>query len=294
MNASLQIQHARPVVRWRRHPVVKVLRNPVTMLGLLLVVVWLFCGVFAPLVAPYNPDQPNVSAALQAPGIHHLFGTDNYGRDVFSRVVYGARISIPTSLVAVAISFGIGVPLGAVAGYYGGTVSAVIMRGMDMLLAFPSLVLAMAIAAAMGPGLRSAMIAVGIVGVPEYARLMYGQTMSLRSREFVEASATFGSTNRAIVMKHILPNALAPLIVNATIGLGFAILTAASLSFLGLGVQPPTAEWGDMISEGSQYIVTGDWWMVTFPGLAIATSTLGFNLLGDGLRDILDPRQSSE
>lgn len=294
MNASSQIQHARPVVRLRRHPVVKVLRNPVTLLGLLLVVVWLFCGVFAPLVAPYNPDQPNVSAALQAPGIHHLFGTDNYGRDVFSRVVYGARISIPTGLVAVAISFGIGVPLGAVAGYYCGTVSAVIMRGMDMLLAFPSLVLAMAIAAAMGPGLRSAMIAVGIVGVPEYARLMYGQTMSLRSREFVEASATFGSTDRAIVMKHILPNALAPLIVNATIGLGFAILTAASLSFLGLGVQPPTAEWGDMISEGSQYIVTGDWWMVTFPGLAIATSTLGFNLLGDGLRDILDPRQSSE
>lgn len=187
----------------------------------------------------------------------------------------------------------IGVPLGAIAGFYGGRMGSIIMRCMDILLAFPSLVLAMAIAAAMGPGLMSALIAVGIVGIPEFARLIHGQTISLREKEFVEASRAIGVTNGTILFRHILPNALAPLLVNATLGMGFAILTSASLSFLGLGVKPPIAEWGAMISEGRAYIISGEWWIVTFPGLGIATAILGFNLLGDGLRDVLDPRLRS-
>jgi len=279
-----------PILRGRqRRWFSKILRNPLTGLGFCLVVIWVLLAVLAPLVAPYAPNQPDVNAASAAPSFHHLFGTDNYGRDEFSRVVYGPRVSIPTGLTAVLMSVIVGVPLGAIAGYYGGKSGNVIMRLMDMLLAFPSLILAMAIAAAIGPGLFSAIVAVGIVGIPEYARLMYAQTASMRNREFIEASRISGARGSRVMLRHVLPNTLAPLIVNATIGLGFAILTSASLSFLGLGVQPPTAEWGAMVSEGREYIVSGQWWVVTFPGLAIATSIIGFNLFGDGLRDVLDP-----
>ncbi|WP_245954377.1 ABC transporter permease [Paenibacillus flagellatus] len=269
------------------------LRNRLATIGLLFIVLWTLLALLAPAIAPYDPNVPNTLDKLQAPSASHLFGTDNFGRDIFSRVLYGAQISIWSGLIAVGISFCIGVPLGGIAAYYGGALGNVIMRLMDMLLAFPSLVLAMAIAASMGPGLSSAMIAVGIVGVPEFARLMHGQTISLREKEFVEAGRAIGLNDSVILFRHILPNALAPLMVRATLGMGFAILTAASLNFLGLGVQPPTAEWGAMISEGRGYIISGQWWIVSFPGLAIATSILGFNLLGDGLRDVLDPRLRS-
>ncbi|OPA74725.1 peptide ABC transporter permease [Paenibacillus selenitireducens] len=266
------------------------LRNKLATLGLVLIIAWTVVAVVAPLIAPYAPDATELDAKLQSPSAAHWFGTDQFGRDILSRVLHASQISIWTGLIAVAISFFIGVPLGGIAAYYGGWLGNLIMRIMDIFLAFPSLILAMAIAAAMGPGLISAMIAVGIVGIPEFARLMYSQTIYLKEREFVEASLSIGVRNRTILMRHIFPNALAPLLVRITLGMGFAILTAASLSFLGLGVKPPLAEWGAMISDGREYIITGEWWIVTFPGLAIATTILGFNLLGDGLRDVLDPR----
>lgn len=269
------------------------LRNRLAVIGLAFIVIWSVLALIAPAIAPYGPNETNTAVKLQAPSAAHWFGTDNFGRDILSRVLYGAQITIWSGLIAVGISFCVGVPLGGIAAYYGGMLGNIIMRIMDMLLAFPSLVLAMAIAASMGPGLTSAMIAVGIVGVPEFARLMHGQTISLREKEFVEAGRAIGLKDSVILFRHIFPNALAPLMVRVTLGMGFAILTAASLNFLGLGVKPPTAEWGAMISEGRGYIISGDWWIVTFPGLAIATSILGFNLLGDGLRDVLDPRLRS-
>ncbi|MEK4059513.1 MULTISPECIES: ABC transporter permease [Paenibacillus] len=269
------------------------LHNRLAAIGLIFILIWTVIAIIAPWIAPHDPYITDMANKLQAPSGSHWFGTDNFGRDILSRVLYGARISIWTGLIAVAISFLIGVPLGGIAAYYGGKTGTVIMRLMDVLLSFPSLVLSMAIAASIGAGLTSAMIAVGIVGIPEFARLMFGQTVSLREKEYVEASRAIGVKNSVILYRHILPNALAPLMVQATLGMGFAILTASSLSFLGLGVKPPIAEWGAMISEGREYIISGQWWLVTFPGLSIATSILGFNLLGDGLRDVLDPRLRS-
>ncbi|AIQ30935.1 MULTISPECIES: ABC transporter permease [Paenibacillus] len=269
------------------------LHNRLAALGLTFILIWTVVAIIAPWLAPHDPYVTDMANKLQAPSGSHWFGTDNFGRDILSRVLYGARISIWTGLIAVSISFVIGVPLGGIAAYYGGRTGTIIMRLMDVLLSFPSLVLSMAIAASIGAGLSSAMIAVGIVGIPEFARLMFGQTVSLREKEYIEASRAIGVKNTVILYRHILPNALAPLMVQATLGMGFAILTASSLSFLGLGVRPPIAEWGAMISEGREYIISGQWWLVTFPGLSIATSILGFNLLGDGFRDVLDPRLRS-
>jgi peptide/nickel transport system permease protein len=269
------------------------LHNRLAALGLTFILIWTVVAIIAPWLAPHDPYVTDMENKLQAPSGSHWFGTDNFGRDILSRVLYGARISIWTGLIAVSISFVIGVPLGGIAAYYGGRTGTIIMRLMDVLLSFPSLVLSMAIAASIGAGLSSAMIAVGIVGIPEFARLMFGQTVSLREKEYIEASRAIGVKNTVILYRHILPNALAPLMVQATLGMGFAILTASSLSFLGLGVRPPIAEWGAMISEGREYIISGQWWLVTFPGLSIATSILGFNLLGDGFRDVLDPRLRS-
>ncbi|PDQ35922.1 MAG: peptide ABC transporter permease [Candidatus Lumbricidophila eiseniae] len=265
-------------------------RNPSAMVGFGFIALWTLGGLISLAASPYSPTSTGVGGLLEAPSLEHLFGTDNFGRDILSRVLAGARVSLWTGLVAVSVSLLVGVPIGAVAGYVGGSLGNALMRIMDMLLAFPSLLLAMALAVALGPGLSSAMIAVGIVGIPEFARIMYGQTVSLREREFVEASTAIGLSNRAILFRHILPNAVAPIIVRCALGMGYAILTAAALSFIGLGAQPPTAEWGVMISDGRGYIITGEWWMTFFPGAAIATSILGFNLLGDGLRDALDPR----
>lgn len=281
----------------RRHKQVGFTRllvsNRLSMIGLLLIVFWIGLALLAPLISPYSPIEPDLANKLMPPSVTHWFGTDNFGRDIFTRIAYGAKYTIWSGVAAVAISFCVGTVLGAIAGYYGGALGSIIMRVMDMFLAFPALVLAMAIAASIGPGLTSAMIAVSVVGIPEYVRLMYGQTMLLREKEFVEAGRAIGLKNSVILFRHILPNALAPLIVRATLGIGFAILISSSLNFLGLGVKPPIAEWGAMIAEGRQYIVSGEWWIVSFPGLAIATSILGFNLIGDGLRDVLDPRLRS-
>lgn len=266
-------------------------RNRMALIGFILIVFWVVLAVFAPWIATHDPVVPNVTDKLLSPGQNgHLLGTDNFGRDIFSRIIYGARISIWAGLIAVGISFGIGVPLGALAGYKGGWVSNVIMRLMDALSAFPSLILAITIAVTIGQGTTSAMIAVGIVSIPDYARLTFAQTSAIKAMPYIEASHAVGQRVPTILAQHIFPNILPQLLVRATLGLGGAILTISSLSFLGLGVQPPTAEWGNMIAEGRHYVISGQWWMTTFPGIAIMTSILGFNLVGDGIRDILDPR----
>lgn len=264
-------------------------RNPLGFLGMLVIVGWVAVAVMAPLLAPYSPILPDMAHRLVPPEPAHLLGTDQYGRDILTRILYGSRLSLSVGLLSVGISFLLGVPLGVAAGFFGGAIGQLIMRAMDVLLAFPSLVLAMALAVSLGPGLTSAMIAVGIVGIPDFARLSYGQVLSVREREFVESSRAAGASNLTIIWRAILPNILSSLIVRATLGLGFAVLTAASLSFLGLGAQPPSPELGAMISGGRDYIISGQWWLATFPGLAIATMVLGFNLTGDALRDILDP-----
>lgn len=275
---------AKPTTNWRL-----LLKNRLAVVGLVFIAIWTIGAVLAGM-SPYGATQTAAGPLLSAPSGDHLFGTDNFGRDILTRVLAGGQVSLWAGLIAVGISILVGVPLGAFSGFVGGRAGNFIMRVMDVLLAFPSLVLAMAIAAALGPGMSSAMIAVGIVGIPEFARIVYSQTRSLRERDYVEASHAIGLPPSKILVRHIIPNAVAPILVRATLGMGYAILTAASLSFIGLGAQPPQAEWGVMISDGRGYIISGEWWMTTFPGLAIATSILGFNLLGDGLRDVLDPR----
>ena len=266
-------------------------RNKLAIVGLCFILFWVIVALVAPFVAPFDPTGINFADKLVAPGVNgHILGTDQYGRDVLSRIMYGARISIWCGVISVGISLVIGTILGGIAGYYGGLVSIVIMRVMDAMCAFPSLVLAIVIASVMGRGTVSAMIAVGIVSIPDYARLMFAETSSIRGRPYIEAGVAIGLKNNQLITRHVLPNCMSQLLVKATLGLGFAILTVSSLSFLGMGVQPPTPEWGNMISEGRSYIISGEWWMTTFPGLAIMTSILGFNLVGDGVRDILDPR----
>lgn len=266
-------------------------RNKLAVIGLCFILFWVIMAILAPVIAPYAPNALDYAVAQKPPGFEgHLLGTDQYGRDILSRVLYGARISMWCGVISVGISLIIGTILGGVAGYYGGAASIVIMRVMDAMSAFPSLVLAIVIAAAIGKGTVSAMLAVGIVSIPDYARLMFAETSSIRGRPFIEAGVAIGLRNSQLIFRHVLPNCFSQLLVKATLGLGFAILTVSSLSFLGMGVQPPTAEWGNMISEARAYIISGQWWMATFPGLAIMTSILGFNLVGDGVRDILDPR----
>ena len=265
-------------------------RNRFAMIGLFVIIFLLLVAAFADVLAPYGYAEQDLANTFQSPSWEHPCGTDKLGRDIFSRVVYGARISIWAGVISVGISFCIGVPLGGIAGYYGGAIGNVIMRVMDGLSAFPSLVLAITLAVSMGRGTVSAMVAVGIVSIPDYARLMFAQTSSIKAMPYIEAGRAVGLKTSSLILKHIFPNCLSQLLVRATLGLGMAILTVSSLSFLGLGVQPPTAEWGAMISDGRRYIVSGEWWITTFPGLAIMTSILGFNLVGDGVRDILDPR----
>jgi peptide/nickel transport system permease protein len=263
--------------------------DPLALLGTLVVITVLLLGLLAPIVAPYDPNQISGFEALQAPSWQHLFGTDELGRDVFSRVIYGARISPWVGLGAVAISTVTGIAIGLVAGYAAGVVDEVWMRGMDILLAFPGIVLAIAIVAVLGPGLRNAMIAVGISGIPYFARVVRAVVLVEREKEYVSAARAYGQRKSGILLLEILPNIAGPVIVLATLSIAGAILTTAALSFVGLGAQLPTPEWGAMLSEGRVYLAQ-QWWMATFPGIAIAVTVLGVNVLGDGLRDALDPR----
>jgi peptide/nickel transport system permease protein len=266
-------------------------KHPLALVGLIIISVLILVAVLAPVIAPFDPYQQVAEDRLQPPGSRYLFGTDDMGRDVFSRVIYGSRLSLAAAAVVLVLSMSSGIVIGAVAGYVGGRLDEVLMRITDMFLAFPAMVLAMVIASALGPSLLNAMIAIAVVWWPWYARLIRGQILSLKTMEYVEAAKALGAGNVRILWKYILPNCTAPLIVQATLDSGYAILTTASLSFIGVGALAPTPEWGSMISIGRSYIL-GQWWYPTFPGLAIFLAVAGFNLLGDGLRDILDPRIS--
>lgn len=269
---------------WRR-----IKRSRLAVAGLVIIAVLILTAIFADIIAPYPYDKQNLQDTFQSPSLKHLFGTDEFGRDIFSRVVYGSRISLQVGFIAVGISLVAGGILGALAGFYGGKVDQAIMRAMDILLSIPGILLAISIVAALGPGLVNLMIAVGISSIPQYARIVQASVLSIRGQEFVEAAKAVGSSDFRIIFKHIIPNVLAPLIVQSTLGIATAILTAAGLSFIGLGIQPPTPEWGAMLSGGRGYI-RNYWFMTMFPGLAIMITIFGLNLLGDGLRDALDPR----
>lgn len=257
--------------------------------GIILIAIVLFCALFAGLIAPYDPNAQDYLAFTEAPSARHWLGTDDLGRDVFSRILYGSRISLQVGIIAVGIALSLGVTLGLLAGFTGGRVDNVIMRVVDAVQAFPSLILALAITAALGPGVGNAMIAIGFVSMTTIARLTRGQTLSEREREYVAAARVIGVSPLVIMQRHIWPNVTAPIIVQATLGIATAIVTEASLSFLGVGVVPPTPSWGGMLRTGSQYLETAPW-MAIAPGIAIFLTVLAFNFIGDGLRQALDPR----
>ena len=267
----------------------RVRRHKGLMVGLGIVLFLVAVALLRDTVAPESPIKIDITAALQGPNRAHLFGTDQYGRDVFSRVVHGASISLTVGGIAVGISAIVGTTVGLVAGFYGGAVDAFMMRIVDVLLAFPGILLALGIVSVLGASLQNLMIAVGISGIPLYARLVRSTVLVARQQLYVEAARAFGVPIRVILVRHLLPNVVAPIIVAATLGMGTSILAAAGLSFVGLGSQPPTPEWGRMLTEGRDYLRDA-WWISTFPGVGIMITVLGVNLLGDGLRDVLDPR----
>jgi len=263
--------------------------NRLGILGLFLIMSIVVVAIFAPLIAPYSPTKRDQTQRLLPPSLNHLFGTDVAGRDIFSRVVYGARISLQASLIVIIIAVFIGMLIGCISGFFGGLLDEVVMRLTDIFLAFPGMILAMAVNAALGPGIGSAIIAVSITWWPSYARMVRGQVMSAKNEVYVEAARALGSPTWRILIKHILPNCIAPIIVQATLDAGAVLLTISGLSYIGLGAQPPTPEWGAMVNEGKSYILS-QWWWPTFPGLAICWLVVGFNLVGDLVRDILDPQ----
>jgi ABC-type dipeptide/oligopeptide/nickel transport system permease subunit len=269
---------------WRR-----LRRSSSALVGGVLLLMMILSALLAPLVSPYDPIKTSQRTSLEAPSLAHPMGTDRFGRDIFSRVLWGGRLSLPVGFVSVVIAAAIGVALGLLAGYYGGRIDAVIMRFVDLLLAFPGILLALAIVAVLGASLLNLMIAVGIASIPDYVRITRGSVLSVKEREFVIAARTVGCRDGAIIVRHILPNVLAPLIVLATLGMAAAIITGSALSFLGLGIKPPTPEWGNMLSEGREFLQRA-WWVAFFPGLTIMLTVFSINLLGDGLRDALDPR----
>ena len=269
----------------------RLMSNPLTVVGLVLLGVFLVLAVFAPLIAPYDPNRFDGASKFLAPSASHPFGTDDAGRDVLSRVIYGTRYSLTAAVAILAFAAAVGTAVGLIAGYVGGWVDEVLMRVTDMFLAFPALVLALAAAAALGPSLFNAALAVGIVWWPWYARLVRGQVMALKNEPFVSAARVIGARPGRIMVKHVLRNCTTPIIVQMSLDVGYAILTLASLSFVGLGAQPPTPEWGSMVSVGRDFYLT-QWWFATFPGLAIFAVVMAANLVGDGLQEALAPRRS--
>jgi peptide/nickel transport system permease protein len=267
----------------------RLLRNRGAVTGLVILALLTLMAIFAPLIAP---DEPNVMVpvdALAAPSLEHLFGTDQFGRDILSRIIFGARLSLQVGFIAVGIASIIGITLGVIAGYYGRWIDGTIGILIDIMLAFPGILLALAIVAILGPSLLNLMVAVGIAAVPTYTRLVRGTVLATKSLTYIEAARVVGAKDRTIMFRHILPNVIAPAIVLATLGIGGAILVGAALSFLGLGAKPPESEWGAMLSSGRNFLQQA-WWITLFPGLAIMITVLSINLLGDGLRDALDPR----
>lgn len=264
-------------------------RNRMAMLGLFILVILVLVAIFADVIAPYAYDAQDLLSMRQAPSAEHIFGTDEFGRDIFSRIIYGSRLSLVVGFISVGIALVLGGILGAIAGFYGGLLDDIIMRCMDILLAIPQVLLAIAIIASLGNGLVNLMIAVGISSIPSYARIVRASVMTIRGEEYIEAAHASGTGDAKIIMKHILPNCLAPVIVQVTLGIANAILSCAALSFIGLGITPPSPEWGAMLSGARNYVLTYPY-MSVFPGLAIILTVLALNLLGDGLRDALDPK----
>lgn len=279
---------AGPSPRWR-DALRKLARHRSAMVGLVITAIIAALALLAPLIAPHDPLHQNLRQALAPPSATHWMGTDEFGRDIFSRILFGAGISLQVGLLVVFVSGVSGVILGLLAGFYGGWVDMVISRAIEILLAFPGLLLAIAIVTILGPSLVNALIAISIANIPRYARVTRGVVLAEKQRDYVAATRALGSRDGRLMFRHVLPNILAPIIVLATLGIASAILTAASLSFLGLGAQPPEPEWGAMLSTGRSYIRRA-WWITVFPGLAIMITVLAFNLFGDGLRDILDPK----
>lgn len=272
-----------------RHSIKLFMKSPLAVIGFLIVVLFFVVAIFAPFIAPFGPTQMDWNNALKAPSITHLFGTDDNGGDVFSRIVWGSQISLRIGFIVVIIAVVLGSLVGGISGYYGGKIDELMMRITDIFLSFPSLVLAMVICAAMGRSIDNVMIAMTIVWWPGYARLIRGQALSIREYKYIEAAKAIGGSDSHIIFRHLLPNCISPIIVQATMDLGNVILTAAGLSFIGFGAQPGAAEWGRMISDGAEYMMNYPW-IVTFTGFAILIVCLGFNLFGDGLRDIMDPK----
>ncbi|QLA16328.1 ABC transporter permease [Desulfolutivibrio sulfoxidireducens] len=280
-----------------RHPLFRELaltlrilsHNPSAVIGGAIIAVMVLLALCAPLLAPFDPIRLSLPDRLMPPGAVHFFGTDELGRDIFSRVLFGARISLSIGLLVIGVAGGLGALLGASSGYFGGKIDSLVMRVMDVVLSFPSLVLALALAAALGPSLINAIFATAFVMIPKFARMVRGEALAVREMPFVAASRVAGAGHGFIIRRHILPNCLNSAIVLATLTLGDAILIAASLSFIGLGAQPPTPEWGAMIASGRKFLMD-QWWYATFPGLFILFTVIGFNIFGDALRDVLDPR----
>lgn len=269
-----------------------VMRNRLAVIGLVILALLVLAAILGPTIAPYDINDVNISDRLQGPSSAHWFGTDELGRDVFSRVLVGARVSLTVGFIAVGIAVIVGVPIGLVAGFFGGATDSWLMRFMDVLFALPAILLAIAILAVLGPGIGSAMIAIGIVYTPIFARITRGSVLTVKESVFVRAARSLGSTDTRILRSHILPNVAAPIIVQTSLSLAFAILAEAALSFLGLGVQPPAPAWGRMLADGRGFFQQAPW-MAIFPGLAIVITVMAFNFVGDGLRDALDPQQRS-
>lgn len=273
-----------------RHTGYVLRQNPLTMASFAMLAALIICAVLGPSIVPYDPLASS-DIILQAPSAAHWFGTDHLGRDVFSRVIVATRLDMAISIGAVALSFIAGSILGCVAGYWGGWFDTIISRGLDMIMAFPLFVLAMGIVAALGNTVENVIYATAVINTPFYARIVRAEVNIRRAAGFVQAAKLAGNSDLRVVALHIFPNALPPMMVQVSLNMGWAVLNAAGLSFIGLGVRPPTPEWGIMVAEGANYIISGEWWLAVFPGLWLMLAVFTFNLLGDGLRDIFDPRQ---
>jgi peptide/nickel transport system permease protein len=284
---------ATPIVNWRTDLGVWLRRNPVTAFGMLVVVGLVLMAIFAPLIAPFDPLATDPRASLQPPSREHLFGTGPFGEDILSRVIFGARYDLSIAFGAVGIALVLGCLIGAVAGFWGGVFDDVLMRVVELLQAFPQFVLAMAIAGALGPSFVNLIIAIAVTNIPIYAHLMRVRILSIKGSQYAVAAASSGNPRTRILFRHLLPNSLAPIFVQSTLQPGWAILSAAGLSFIGLGIRQPAPEWGLMVATGSSRIISGQWWVSLFPGLFIVIAVMAFNLIGDGLQDLLDPQRKS-
>jgi peptide/nickel transport system permease protein len=279
-------------IKEAKYALYQIKRSPLFIIGIIIVATIIFLAIFAPFLVPYPKDvmeKVHTSESFKPPSNEHLFGTDSMGRDIFSRIIYGSRISLRVGIIVVILSLAIGVPLGGIAGYMGGIADDIIMRICDVFLSFPYILLPVVLSAAMGPNLTHAMIAIALTWWPWYVRIIRGQALSIKEKTFIEAAEAIGVKKIRIITNHLLPNTVSAVIVQASMDIGYAILATAALGFIGTGAQPPTPEWGLMIASERNYFLEY-WWPATFPGLAILISVLGFNLIGDGLRDILDPK----